>query len=701
MSAVILAARRPASMAAAGTVLADWAEAERGRFALWLPVLMVVGAASYLALRTEPPFWLGTATLVLVVIGGLVARHRAVARAACAAVAAAALGFAAAQLAAATAPAPFDPPRRAAVITGMVAAVETLPQGRRVTLAGITLSDGAASTRRVRVRLRDTDPTAFEAGDRIRLRALLSRPSPPAYPGAWDLQRDAFFDGLGAYGFALGPAELLARAAPHDWARRTQSLREAIAARVQAVLPDANGAVCATMLTGGTAAIPAEDRAAFRDSGLAHLLAIAGLHVGIVMALVFGATRMAVAASSHAALHWPGKALAALAALAAGGAYLMLTGAHVPIIRSFAMACLFTLGLVTGRRALSLRALALAMAALVLIAPHRVMGVSFQMSFSAVLALIQGWAALRPVLPRHGGAPPALRWLVRHVVALAITSALAGTASAPFAAYHFGQVQLYNVVANVLAVPITGVVVMPAGLVALALMPLHLEAVALVPMGWGADAILWIGRTVADWPAATFAVPRAPAWGLATVALAMAWIGLWRTRVRWAGVPLLFAGLISPALPTPPDILVSADGRLMAVRRPGPLLVQAARGGEDFTLEAWRQMWAARSAEPMPSHASGPLACVPGVCAFRPRAGVATAFLLRGDIPANGCDADVLVSLEPIRGLSCGGDQPWVDRFALWRNGAHAIWLEPGGVRILTDRDVRGDRPWVALPPPE
>jgi len=112
------------------------------------------------------------------------------------------------------------------------------------------------------------------------------------------------------------------------------------------------------------------------------------------------------------------------------------------------MARLVTLGVVVGRRALSLRGLALAMAAIILMAPNEVLGVSFQMSFSAVLALIAGYEALRPWLSRlHGdGAWP--RRLLGHVVALALTSALAGTASAPYGAYHFGHVQLYYVFAN-------------------------------------------------------------------------------------------------------------------------------------------------------------------------------------------------------------------------------------------------------------
>jgi competence protein ComEC len=680
------------------TALAGWVTAEHGRFALWLPVFMTAGNAWYFALLAEPAWWTGGATVLAASALALAARGRQLARAPFLAAAAMAVGFAAAQLATARAPPPMDVPRRSITVTGLVRAVEALPEGMRVTLEAPAFDAGTPQPRVVRVRLRDEDPVMPATGDRLAVRALLRAPSPPAYPGAWDLQRDAWFSGIGAYGYALRRADILASGTPSGIARTIQGLRETIAARVAAVLDGAVGAICATLLTGTTAAIPQDDRAAFRDSGLAHLLAIAGLHIGIVMGLIFGLTRMLLAASERVTLRWPTKPIAALAALAAGGGYMLLTGAHVPIIRSFSMACLVTLGVLLGRRALSLRGLALAMAALLLIVPEQAMGVSFQMSFSAVLALIAGYDALRPALSRlhgHGSWP---RRLAGHVVALALTSALAGTASAPFAAYHFGHVQLYNVLANVAAVPLTALWIMPAGLIALALMPLHLEVLALVPMGWGAAAVLWIGHAVSALPSATVAVPRMPPWGLAVVALGMAWLGLWRTRVRLAGVPVVLFGLATPAFERAPDILLAADGGLAGLRIGRTMFVQQGRQFSGFTQDAWQQMWAAAPPRALPDTPEPGIACTETRCTFRPRPGGPIALLLLGHATRRDCTADVLLSLEPIR-LHCADPEPWIlDRFSVWRDGAQAVWLDPDGVRVLSDRDVRGDRPWV---PPE
>jgi len=304
----------------------------------------------------------------------VLARHTLVARGVALCGLAAAMGFASAQAGTGRAAGPAPLPMRAVVLTATVRAVEALPEGRRVTLEQAVWNDAAPLARTLRVRLRTNDPVLPEAGDTLRVRALLRPPAPPAYPGGWDLQRDAYFAGLAGYGTALGPVEVVARTSP-GIAAWLNGLRDGVAARVMAGLPGAAGAVSATLLTGGTAAIPAPDRAAFRDSGLAHLLAVAGLHIGIVMGLFVGLTRFGLALWERAALHWPCKTIAALAGLAGGGGYLLLTGGHLPILRSFIMASLVTLGLVLGRRALSVRGLALAAFGLMVAMPHEVMGV--------------------------------------------------------------------------------------------------------------------------------------------------------------------------------------------------------------------------------------------------------------------------------------------------------------------------------------
>ena len=683
--------------------LERWRAAERGRFGLWLPVFTGCGVLCYFALSHEPPPWLGIAVAVPSTCAAWLVRRCELARAMALAASAAAIGFAAAQFAAIRQLPQPALPTHATIVTGVVRAVEPLPEGRRIALETVRLDDGPQLERWIRLRLRRDDVQEVATGDTVRVRALVRPPMPPAYPGAWDRQRDAWFSGQGGSGYALGPLERIAESVPSAPLRLVQRLREIIASHIAAVVPGAAGAISTTLLTGITTGIPPPDHEAFRASGLAHLLAVAGLHIGIVMGWALAFARLALALSEHASLFWPTKKLAAMAALLAGAGYMVLTGMHVPIVRSFAMASLYTVAVLADRRAISLRGLAAAAMVLMLLEPQEVPGVSFQMSFAAVLALIAGYEALRPALRALHGNGSWRRRLGSHVTALALTSALAGTASAPFGAYHFGHIQLYFVVANMIAVPLAALWVMPAGLIGLMLLPLGLDWLAFVPMGWGAEAILYVARTTAAWPAATIDVPHMPPWGLAVTGFGIAWLGLWHSRPRLIGVPIIALGLLSPLLSRPADLLVSADARLIGVRIGDAVYLQAVSGASKPTREAWLQYWAAEASQTIPragQQVDGAIDCHEDACLLRPVPGAKGALLARGATHPDGCDqVSVIVSAEPARGLC---PRPWpglVDRFTVWRYGATAIWLDRQHARIVTDRTYRGERPWVPPPP--
>ncbi|MBR0682443.1 ComEC family competence protein [Roseomonas eburnea] len=668
---------------------------ERGRLAPWLAVAMGAGVLAYFGLREEPSPWVMAPAPVLVVLAWWVATRAPHAGWGLGLVAAAALGFAAAVGHAWLAPPALAPPMRAVVLSGVVLDADLLPEGRRVTLGEPRFGpEGPPQPRTIRVRLRANDPARPEPGDRLSVRALVRAPSAPAYPGAWDFQRAAFFAGQGGAGFAIGPAEV---AAGEGRAPPLSGLRAEIEARVTAVLPGPAGAVAAALLTGGQSAIPRDDLAAMRDSGLAHLLSVSGLHIAIVMGVTFWVVRFLIACWRWLALRVDGKVWAGVVALTAGGFYLLLTGSQVPMQRSFAMAVLVTIALLTGRQVVSLRSLALAAAAVMLVSPDAVLGPSFQMSFAAVLALIAGWEAMKGPMARLRGDGAWWRRVLVFAGGLVGTSVLAGAATAPFGLAHFGRLQWYGVAANAVAVPLTSVLAMPAGMAAALLMPLGLDAPALAVMGWGVEGVLAVAREVASWPGAAQGARPIPPWGLGVLAFGMVWLCLWRLRWRLLGLPLMALGLASPTLHRAPDLFVSGDARLIGFAAEGVLWLQRQSGASSLTRDAWLRAHGIAEPRPLPMDgeaARGAIACDAGACVLRAVPGGPEAVLLRRAPFAEYCGrAVVVVSAEPVRGR-CAGSAV-VDRFAVWRNGPHAVWLGSGGARIVSDRAWRGARPWV------
>jgi competence protein ComEC len=670
-----LAAPRAGWLAGLGALLRN----EQRQLPLWLPVALGGGVAAYFVPLAEPPAWLGAILLGLSIAVLALCWRAPGLRLPAALLLAAALGFADIQHRAANAPPVPELPSRAVQLAARVIAVEPLPEGRRLVLEGAAWEGQAPLARTIRLRLRASDATPIAAGDRIAVRALLRPPAAPAEPGAFDFQRAAYFAGQAGSGFALASVQVIERDGAADtW---IAALRGSVIARVQAAQPTAEAAISVALLAGPQSAIGQADAQAMRDSGLAHLLSVSGLHIAIVIGVTYASLRLLLALWPALAMRLPVKQVALVAGLAAGGFYMLLTGTEVPMQRSFGMAALVTLAVLLGRNPISLRTLALAAGAILLLLPHALIGASFQMSFAAVLALIAGFEALRPWMLRARRDDGIARKLLVVTLALLLTSTLAGIATAPFALYHFQRASLYGVLANAVAVPLTSLFVMPLGMLALLLMPLGLDWLALVPMGWGVSGILWVAHAVAAMPAAALALPAMPQWGLLLCVVGLLWMGLWRTWLRWLGAPLFVLGMVSPAWHVPPDVLVSADARVIAVRQEGATHVLRGNGGNAFVLDIWRR----RAGEP----AVVPMQCAAPFCLLDQVVVVPT-----GPMPQGACGAaPVVVSPEPLRRFC--RQSITIDRFDVWRNGPHAVWFTADGPVMLSDRAARGARPWV------
>ena len=684
--------------------------AERDRWFLWLPVALGLGIGLYFIMPSEPPLWLGGTVAVLAAAAGFSCRPRPVLAVMCLAAATGAVGFAAAQIRTVSVHAPVLTKRTAPVdITGRVVELQVRAKRTRIVLDRLTVPGLRKTATPERVRLRVHGPMQdIRPGRRISVRAVLLPLPGPAAPGAFDFQRYAYFKRIGAIGYSLAPVRLAggagSPASDRLWLRR---LRQDVAARIRAALPGSRGAVAAALLTGQRGAIPDDTLTAIRDSGLAHLLAISGLHIGLVAGLVFFLVRALLAAIPSLALRYPIKKWAAVAALAGAFLYLLLSGATIPTQRAYLMLAIVMVGVLTDRIGLSLRLVAWAAVAVLLVQPESLLSASFQMSFAAVVALVAAYEALRDRLVSWREHSGPVRKSGRYVVGVGLTTVIAGLATAPFAVYHFNRLAAYGLVANLVAVPITAFWIMPFGLLALCLMPVGLDQYALVPMGWGIDALIAVARTVSGWPGAAKLFPSLPVHGLLLVVAGAIWLALWRRRWRLWGVPLILAGLVAGGLVRPPDILISRSGKLLAARAAdGRLMLSTARAGR-FTGNIWlrREGQAERTLWPKTGLSKdGRIRCDGLGCIYR--AGGEVVALIRDPraLPDD-CRRATLVILAGFPGPACPSAHTVIHRANISRDGGHALWLPRTGwfgasrLRVVSDRGLRGRRPWVPPPP--
>ncbi len=685
--------------------------AERERWPLWMPVMVGLGIAVYFGLPEEPPQWLGPTVVAGMSVAGLVILGRRNDRspellAAIVGALAIAAGFAAGQIKALVVDTVMLNERLGpTVVTGFVDRVESFPEGQRVTVHGSTIAGLSAEEApdAVRIRLRGAQPV-IRPGDRISVRAVLTPPPPPAVPGAYDFQRQAYFDGLGAVGYSVGGATVLPIGEDRSsvgvgrWFAR---LRVVVAERVRAHLDGPTAAVTIALLNGEQRAIPERVMAAIRDSGLAHLLSISGLHIGLVAGIVMFVVRGALALVPPLALRFPIKKWAAVVSVLAAGAYTLLAAAPVPSQRSFLMIAVVLLAMLVDRQGLSMRLLAFAALAVLFTQPEAMLGPSFQMSFAAVLALMSAYEFVRARRPAAGERPSPSRRALVYLAGVLLSTLIAGTATAPFAAYHFNRFQVYGIAANMVAVPVTGFWIMPWAVLAMLLMPFGLEGMALTPLSWGVDVVIWVAEQVAAWPGAVVLLTPMPTWSLGLITLGGLWLCIWRQSWRWFGLVGIGAGLAAMATVEVPDLFIDGSGRLLAVRTAdGGLLVSSKRVGRS-TREAWlRRTGNEATAGYWPkqgANADRGLRCDASGCVYRINEHI-VAVAARGEALIEDCRmADVVVSLVPAGG-SCATASTLLDRFDLWRDGAHAIWLGRDAVRVESVNGVRGDRPWVLRP---
>ena len=668
---------------------------QRGHLFEWVPVCLAIGIGAYFSIRFEPtaPQWIALACVILAgLVGARMAHenHRPLVMA----LVIVACGFSLAGARAHLVHEPVLSYRYYGPITGRIVSIDRSSSNAvRITLDRVQLHRIAPHKmpRFVRVSLHGEQGFATLApGMVVATTGHLSPPNGPVEPGGYDFQRQAWFQRLGGVGYTRVP--VLAMAAPNDHAPKLiiHRLRQRISEGVREVLPGRTGAFAAALTTGDRSAMTPEDTEALRGSNLSHLLAISGLHVGLLTGFVFVALRLVMALIPALVLVWPTRKLAAVGALAAGGFYLALSGGNVATVRAFVMVAVMFVAILLDKRALTLRAVAIAAIGLLVLTPEALMGPGFQMSFAATTALVAVFGNLRNFEMK---AVP--KWAA-PVVGLVLSSAIAGFATAPVAAAHFNRIADYGLLANLLSVPLMGAVVMPAAVLAAVLWPVGLSWIGLkimaLPLAW----ILGVAERVAALPGAQSNVVSPPGVALPMIAMGALFIILWQARPAAKAIGLLpiVLGIVLWAGSTRPTILVSHTGGLVGVMTPEGRALNKPKG-DGFSAQSWLENDGDRVTQATAAARSG-FGGKKGQM-YLNVGGVTIAHLSgRGAVDrfADNCSKfDVVIlanKTSPVEATGCVKiDEPY-----LKQRGAVAITAGGGQVSITGAKDHSGARLW-------
>jgi competence protein ComEC len=398
-----------------------------------------------------------------------------------------------------------------------------------------------------------------------------------ALPGGYDFARDAWFKRIGAVGKALGEVAVVRPASESG----LDGVRDRLDRHIRERLPGSAGGIATALATGDQNAVPQADADAMRRSGLTHLLSVSGLHIAAAVGAAMLLTLKLLALSERFALRVNLVLVAAGVGALTGIAYTLLTGAQVPTVRSCVAALLVLAGIALGREALSMRLLAVGALVVLAFRPEAIAGASFQLSFAAVASIIalhsSAWAR-RMFSRREEGLAARLG---RAVMAMAATGLAVEITLIPIALYHFHRAGLYGVAANILAIPLTTFVIMPLEAAALFLDIAGLGAPLWWLTGLAVNLLLGLAHLVASSRGAVAMLAAMPPWALGLMVAGGLWLFLWTSRPRVFGLIPFAMGAAAAAWSPTPDVLVTGDGRHLAlVDTDGTPLLLRDRSGE-------------------------------------------------------------------------------------------------------------------------
>ncbi|MGB1160060.1 MAG: ComEC/Rec2 family competence protein [Alphaproteobacteria bacterium] len=523
-------------------------------------------------------------------------------------------------------------------------------------------------------------------GQRVQWRVTLLPVRGAIVPDGFDFRRQAFFKGLSAYGYSLGPPKILSVAKPP----RTENWRQIMRERFMNGLRGDAAGLATALVVGLRGDLSEQAEAEIRAAGLAHILAISGLHIGMVTGALFFFVRLLGAWVPAVSLRLPMHRIAALTALLGAVMYFMISGGSVPTQRATIVVALAMSAILLSRRPFSLRSVGLAALLVMVLQPSALVTASFQMSFAAVVGLI---VAFNYVDRRSATNRRAPRRALSYFLGVSVSSLVATAATGIFALYHFQQLSLLGIVANLVAVPLTALWIMPLLMLAALLTPLGLEEPALWLAQFGLDGLLLLASFVATFESGLLTTRDWP-----PVSLFLASLGLWsgallvRPFVILSVIPIA-ASITFAMSASLPSVIVDRGEDLLALNVQAPFLSFGERPGVVYIARgngfAKEQLGRYFNAEPQE--------CAMNTCVIDDRLWISDSAQIAGHLCLTLPQAIGFTLRAAPRG-SCS-KQGATDLRSLPRNGSRAFQSEsPSRVTNFRPIEAGSQRFWTITP---
>jgi len=440
---------------------------------------------------------------------------------------------------------------------------------------------------KVRINISNKLSSKLNPGDVISLKVKLFPLQSSVLPGAYDFGFYMYMSGIEASGYALTAPEIISNNLS-EFAKYIKQKRRQIYKRLLEVMGKEEGNFTAAILIGETKAIPRDISENMRNSGVAHILSVSGLHLSLVAMIFFVVSRVLLNISNFLAYRTNIKVIAAIISIFGSFLYLQISGSNIAATRAFIMTSIFIVAIILWRSPYPLRSVMIAAFLILCFLPEYIFHPSFQLSFTAVLCLISGYEFYLKYKNLLGSSKGIVASIKFYIFANIYSSFLASVVTAPFVVYHFYKFANYSVAMNLLAVPLMSFFMMPLALLAILMMPFGCDYWILKALGFFVSIVIDFAEFIVNQPYAVWYIGHISATSLVIFSFGFFWVCLWKTRWRLFGLVIMIIGAVLMFTARSPDFIYDHNIKIVAINdREEGLTIYSNSKLPKFTSNYW------------------------------------------------------------------------------------------------------------------
>jgi competence protein ComEC len=439
---------------------------------------------------------------------------------------------------------------------------------------------------KIKVSLRGESSLDFLKNDVINLRVQLFPLNSALLPGGYNFGLYMYLNGITATGFAVSSPKVIKSQSGYFY-DKLQNIRGIIYKELIRILGTDQGNFVAAILIGETKAINKHMADNMRNSGIAHILSVSGLHLSLVAMIFFISSRFLLNCSNYLSYKINIKVAAGIISIIGSFGYLLLSGANIAATRAFIMTFFVIFAIIMERSAYPLRSVMVAGTCILLFSPEYVLHPSFQLSFSAVLCLISGYELYLRNQKLIGRSKGIFASIKLYVFGNLYSSFLGSIVTAPFVIYHFYKFATYSLLMNLLAVPLMSFFMMPLAIISLVLMPFNACNYSLKLLGFFVKIITSSAEYVVNLPISTIDTGYITDFSMLIFTFGFFWICLWQTTWRYFGLLIILISLVMMYLSPKPDFIYDHRIKAIGVKNKDVIDIYSKYRISNFTQEYW------------------------------------------------------------------------------------------------------------------